>query len=299
MTLSVAEVLLVVSGRWSLLETAKTSQRQRHKFGVEKSNATEQTTTRFVFYSSGIENNHEVYSIAQLEARPSLTKETSCGDEHRQQSLIPEQQFSNINNKRGQQQSMSRGGVVELSSKKNSSNSACVGQEQQEPKVQKNAPKSVRICEPKRSESRPRNNYPSSVALSTFATRPETTGVPLHFSGFSSCTATNRPRSVTDALFAAAPELVAVPNNCATEPTEIVEPPLVDQEVLTTEPAVCITEVTSNDLLPPSSAEDMNEGFLQFADADQDLISEYRLHGDLHGGGCAVQNNKALAVLCI
>lgn len=192
--------------------------------------------TSAIFYSSGIENEHEVYSIAQLEARTSLTKELArgCDVEHNKQLSLSNEQKSS-------------------SSKtlKNNNNSG-----QQQPKVQKN-PKSVRICEPPK-QSGPRGAVPCF-------TSPPGGAVPIQVQiavplGSSSCAlnaaSVNRPRSVTDALFAAAPEVA--PAN----PTAPVAAPAQSSSI-------------QNQHLPQTSAEDMNKGFLPFADEDPDLISEY------------------------
>lgn len=130
------------------------------------------------FYSSGIENEHEVYSLAQLEARPSLTTEASSNSNCGAAALLApltcgEERIHNKN--------------------------TSAGLEAREIKVQQKPTKTVRIVEP-----------PKAPKVRVKSAPPPPVGVPIQLAQTSGSfvTSANRPRSVTDALFAAAPEVV-------------------------------------------------------------------------------------------
>lgn len=165
-----------------------------------------------------------MYSIAQLEARPSVTKEaSSCGSEHKQQQQPTLKERANA--------------------KKNNYISAVVGDQ----KVQKQITKSVRIVEPPKVAAavKTRAENTRRASASTFV-NPAAQKVAACNSSL-----VNRPRSVTDALFAAAPEVVP-----QTGPT----------------PAVVAAPIQERKTPLP---EEMNKGFLQFAEVDPELTSEY------------------------
>ena len=126
-------------------------------------------------------------------------------------------------------------------------------------KVQKN-PKSVRIVEPPqpiKTRVAPVFNQNNNTCQSVGALNT----VPGNNS-FS--VAVNRPRSVTDALFAAAPEVVAT--------TPAVAVASVAAAATTT---VATEQQQRRSTLQQQLPEDMNKGFLQFAEVDPELTSEY------------------------
>lgn len=160
------------------------AQRTRDALGGEEEN--EHQPDLQLFYSSGIENEHEIYSIAQSEARPSLTKDdvaSGCGTEHKQPLIAAtwkEQQQARQCQKKNNNY---RAGDPNL-------------------KVQK-PPKSVRIVDPPKDKARAENNR-KGCGLDSVAIPLNSLVAPV--GGF--LASANRPRSVTDALFAAAPEAV-------------------------------------------------------------------------------------------
>lgn len=199
-----------------------------------------------------------MYSLAQLEARPSLTQETSSNGVSVQQQplLMKVDQEEHQKTKQCQKQN----------NNKSNSKSVVV----QQPKVQKPI-KSVRIVEP-----------PKAVVVVVANNQQQqrkfgapSSAVPIPLNSFvASSASVNRPRSVTDALFAAAPEVVA-----QTGPP----PPVVVAAAAAVSVAVATTTTDNgrkggqpNLLL--AAPEDMNKGFLQFADeVDPDLTSKYYL----------------------
>lgn len=166
-----------------------------------------------------------------MEARPSLTKElasnsSNSSEQHKFQQLSLNERSNNK--------------ATSVCQKNNSGKPA--------QKVQK-VQKSVRICEPKRSEVE--FALPSAVSMQIHQPPQEQLQAEAVLSnGFVSSGANHRPRSVTDALFAAAPVANSGNQN---------------------------QNHNDNPILPPHSAEDMNKGFMPFADEDPDLISEYSL----------------------
>lgn len=196
-----------------------------------------------------------MYSLAQLEARPSLTQETSNGVSVQQQQqplLMKVDQEEHQKTKQCQKQNINK--------------SNCKSVVVQQPKVQKPI-KSVRIVEP-----------PKAVVVVVATNQQQqrkfgapSSAVPIPLNSFvASSASVNRPRSVTDALFAAAPEVVA-----QTGPP----PPVVVAAAVSV--AVATTTATDNGRkggqpnLLLAAPEDMNKGFLQFADeVDPDLTSK-------------------------
>lgn len=165
-----------------------------------------------------------------MEARPSLTKELASSSSSNSSEQHKFQQLS-LNER-------SNNKATSVCQKNNSGKPA--------QKVQK-VPKSVRICEPKRSEVE--FALPSAVSMQIHQPPQEQLQAEAVLSnGFVSSGANHRPRSVTDALFAAAPVANSGNQN---------------------------QNHNDNPILPPHSAEDMNKGFMPFADEDPDLISEY------------------------
>lgn len=182
-----------------------------------------------------------MYSLAQLEARPSLTKEAN--------KISCDQQLLKEDNQEQQQQCQ----------KKN--NNKCADQQLQ--KVQKPT-KSVRIVEPPKAvvlaNNKPRDN-PIRRGCA-----PPAVSIPLNpLSSFIS-SAVNRPRSVTDALFAAAPEVVAQTQG----PTPSAAAAVV---------VAVAKDGRAGQQNPNQLPEDMNKGFLQFAEVDPELTSKYILTG--------------------
>lgn len=191
-----------------------------------------------------------MYSIAQLEARPSLTKELASSSS------------SSVGSEQHKLQQLS------LNEQRNNDKTTCQKNKSEPQKVQK-TPKSVRICEPKRSESNRSAEVPFAIPGA----------VPVQSSGFVASTVNNRPRSVTDALFAAAPEVApptaAVQNSIA--PSVAVETPSNRKGLVSNSNS---SNNHNNPILPQHSAEDMNKGFMPFAVEDPDLISEYSMRGE-------------------
>lgn len=140
-----------------------------------------------------------------------------------------------------------------LNSKKDETNKCQNKKTTSSSKLQKPVTKSVRITEPPKETK----SSCAPVAASPFIAPPPV-GVAIQATANSYVSsAVNRPRSVTDALFAAAPE-VATTATAAAQPL----PPS----------APLVTTATDRKCLLP---EDMNKGFLQFAEVDPELTSKY------------------------
>lgn len=185
-----------------------------------------------------------MYSLAQLEARPSLTKEA-----HNNNKISCDQQQSLKEDNQQDQQCQ----------KKN--NNKCADQQLQ--KVQKPT-KSVRIVEPPKAVVVLANNKPRDNHIRR-GCAPPAVSIPLNpLSSFIS-SAVNRPRSVTDALFAAAPEVVAQTQGPTPSAAAAVVAVAKDGR----------TGQQNLNHLP----EDMNKGFLQFAEVDPELTSKYIVTG--------------------
>lgn len=199
-----------------------------------------------------------MYSLAQLEARPSLTQETSSNGVSVQQQQQP--LLMTVDQEEHQKTKQCQ----KLNNNKSNSKSVV-----QPPKVQKPI-KSVRIVEP-----------PKAVVVVVANNQQQqqrkfgapSSAVPIPLNSFvASSASVNRPRSVTDALFAAAPEVVA-----QTGPPL----PVVVAAAAAAVSVAVATTTTDNGRkgdqpnLLLAAPEDMNKGFLQFADeVDPDLTSK-------------------------